>query len=41
MEDQAEDFLKQMAEKIELVLLIPIPEGKSRPLEFSTIVDIN
>jgi len=40
-EDQAGDFLKQLAAKLELVLLIPIDGGKSWPLEFSTIVDIN
>jgi len=41
MEDQAGDFLKQLAVKLELVLLFPISGGKSRPLEFSTNVDIN
>jgi len=41
MEDQVGDFLKQLAAKLELVLLFPISGGKSRPLEFSTDVDIN
>jgi len=41
MEDQDGDFLKQLAAKLELVLLIPISGGKSRPLELSTNVDIN
>jgi len=34
MEDQAGDFPKQLAAKLELVLVIPIG-GKSRPYEFS------
>jgi len=41
MEDQVGDFLKQLAAKLEFVLLIPISGGKSRPLEFSTNVDTN
>jgi len=41
MEDQAGDFIKQLAAKLELVLLIPLCGGKSRPLEFSTNVDAN
>jgi len=41
MEDQVGDFLKQLAAKLELVLLIMISGGKFRPLEFSTNVDTN
>jgi len=41
VEDQVEDFLKQVAEKLELVLLIPMSGVKSRPLEISTNVDTN
>jgi len=41
MKDQIGDFLKQLAAKLELVLFIPISGGKSRPLEFSTNVDIS
>jgi len=40
MEDQAGAFLKQLAVKLELVLLFSIRGGKSQPLELSTNVDI-
>jgi len=39
MEDQAGDFLKQLAAKLKLVLLILTSGGKSWPLEFSTNVE--
>jgi len=41
MEDQVGDFLKQLAAKLELVLLFPISGRTSRSLEFSTNVDTN
>jgi len=41
MVDQIRKFFKQLAAKLERVLLIPISGGKSRPLEFSTNVDTN